>query len=881
MAHAMQEHTQPWQQTASSETPHAPADPPRHDPGILDRRGQSHPAQGSVVKPPATNLILPRSPLIGRDQEVAAIQRLLLQDDVGLLTLTGPGGIGKTRLAMQVAANSLDHFVDGVYFVSLAPIRETELVGVTIAQTLTVREIAGQPVLEHLQDYIQDRQMLLVLDNFEQVAAAAPLVGTLLAGCRGLKVMVTSLAPLHLYGEQEYPVQPLALPDAMRLRAISEDQLSSLGEVAAMALFVQRARSVKPDFALTTTNAAAVAEICIGLDGLPLAIELAAANLKLFSPLVLVARLQQRLTLLTGGAHDSPARQRTLRAEIAWSYDLLPPGEQALFRRLAVFAGGFTLEAAQAVCGGTDVALQNTKQALEGTVLDGIATLVNQNLLVQRKPLGNAPRFGMLETIREYGLERLAANEEAEAIRRRHAHFYMDLAETLDTALLGPNRESTLAQLAAELDNLRAAIGWSQTDPGSAEVGLRLAGALAWFAHFTNHAIEAYNWLLLALKRSSDPTAARAKALWGAGLLAMPQGDTRMASTLLEESVALWRRLGDPRGLATALREWGFAAFSQGDADAAQRYCEESVTIWRTADSQWDLALSLFVLACTVNLRGDQTTGLALFEESRSLFRDLKDAWGTAITLIVQGFFSGKRGDDATARALLTEALTSWREQEDKVSKTDALSLLGEVLQRQGESNQASEVYAECLLLSREMGDKARCALVLRHLGGVAQSLRQYERAVRLFAAATAAWDAARAARFTTLDKPAGQEDEIAALRALVGEETFARHWAGAQAMTLDEAIEFALAGEVPGPVLDEYRPVPLPPNAATYPARLTAREAEVLRLLAQGLTYAQIAEQLVVSRRTVNGHVTSIYSKLNVASRAAATRYAVDHQLL
>jgi predicted ATPase/DNA-binding CsgD family transcriptional regulator len=876
----MRKHTQFEQQTASSDTAHAPADSPRHDLDALDRRGQSHPDQASATKPPSTNLLLPRSPLIGRDHEVAAIQRLLLQDEVGLLTLTGPGGIGKTRLALQVAAKLLDHFVDGVYFVSLAPIREAGLVGVTIAQTLGLREAGGQPLLASLQDYIQARQMLLVLDNFEQVVAPASLVGTLLVGCRRLKLLVTSRATLHLYGEQEYAVPPLVLPDAKRLSAIGVDQLPSLGQVAAVALFVQRARAVKPDFALTTTNVTAVAKICISVDGLPLAIELAAAKLKLFSPSALLARLQQRLTLLTGGAKDLPLRQRTLRANIAWSYDLLSPDEQALFRRLAVFAGGFTLEAAQAVCSVDDDSSPESEQALGTAVLDGVASLVDQNLLKQMEQAENEPRFGMLETIREYGLEQLAASGEAEALRRRHAAFFLALAEALEPALLGPDRAATLARLEVEMDNLRAAMAWSQTELGSAEVGLRLAGALAWFAHFANHDGEARNWLLLALNRSSEPTAARAKALWGTGLIGMPQGHAQMASTLLEESVALWRRLGDPRGLASSLREWGFAAFSQGDAAAAQRYCEESVSLWRAIGSQWDLALSLFVLACTVNLRGDQTPALALFEESRALFRDLRDGWGSAITLIGQSFVSGKRGDYTTARARLTEALTSWQDQQDKVSKTDALTLLGEVIQLQGEPQQASGVYVECLLLSRELGDKARCAFMLRHLGSVAHSLRQYSRAVKLIAAAAAVWDTARGALFTTLVKPAELEREIAALRTLVGEETFATFWAEGEAMTLDEAIDFALSAEAPAPALNAHTPVTSSPTA-TYPAGLTAREVEVLRLLAQDLTYAQIAEQLVISRRTVNGHVTSIYSKLGVASRAAATRYAIDHHLL
>lgn len=884
MVTMMHEHPNLRQPTSPSERARTPADSPPHDPSALDRRGQSHPAQGIVGKPPSTNLLLPRSPLIGRDHEVAEIQRLLLQDEVGLFTLTGSGGIGKTRLALQVAANLLDHFVEGVYFVSLAPIREAELVGVMIAQTLGVREVGGQPVLESLQDYIQDRQVLLVLDNFEQVATAAPLVGKLLAGCHRLKVLVTSRAPLHLYGEQEYPAPPLALPDAKRLRAIGEDQLPSLGDVAAIALFVQRARAVKPDFALTTANAAAIAEICISLDGLPLAIELAAAKLKLFSPTALLARLQRRLTLLTGGALDLPLRQRTLRASVAWSYDLLAPDEQILFQRLAVFAGGFTLEAAQAVCKVVAAdSVPDADQAQGIAVLDGVAALVNQNLLKQMEQVGNEPRFGMLETLREYGLERLAASNVAEAVRRQHAEYFLALAEAFEPVLLGPDRPLILVRLETELDNLRAAMAWSQTDPGRAEVGLRLAGALAWFAHFANHDVEARNWLMLALKRSSAPTAARAKALWGVGLIAMPQGDAQMASDLLAESVALWRMLGDARGLAASLRELGFATFSQGDAVAAQRTCEESVSLWREVGSQWDLALSLFVLACTVSLRGDQSAALARFEESRALFRDLQDAWGSAITLIGQGYICGKRGDYVTARARLTEAVTSWQDQQDKVSKIDALSLLGEVMQRQGESHQASSVYVESLLLSREIGDKARCAFILRHLGSVTRSLSQHARAIQLFAAAAALSDKAWAARLTSLDNPAEQAREIAALRTQVGEEAFVTNWATGEAMTLDEAIEFALAAETPAPSLSGHTPVELPATdpAATNPVGLTAREVEVLRLLAQGLTYAQIADQLVISQRTVNGHVTSIYGKLGVTSRALATRYAIDHHLI
>jgi predicted ATPase len=335
----------------------------------------SDPGAHATAPAAHSNLTLPRTPLIGRDHDVAAIQHLLLQEPVGLLTLTGPGGIGKTRLALQVAANVLDHFVDGVYFVSLSPISDPNLVSATIAQTLGVSEAPGRSVQESLQAYLHDKQLLLVLDNFEQLLPAAPLVSTLLALCPRLKVLVTSRASLHLYSEQEFPVTPLALPDAKHLTTVR------LSEFAAIDLFCQRARAVKPDFALTPDNATAVAQICIGLDGLPLALELAAARIKLFSPKTLLARLDQRLTLLTGGAHDLPTRQRTLRDEIAWSYDLLTSEEQKLFRRLAVFVGGFTLEAAPVV--------GNAQGDLAIDVLDGVASLVDKNLLRQLDSLNS------------------------------------------------------------------------------------------------------------------------------------------------------------------------------------------------------------------------------------------------------------------------------------------------------------------------------------------------------------------------------------------------------------------------------------------------------------------------------------------------------------
>lgn len=411
-------------------------------------RGAGRPAvpPASAVTPAAapqsqskqrSNLVLPRSPLVGRDHEAAAIQSLLLQDAIALLTLTGPSGIGKTRLALHVAANLLDHFVDGVYFVALAPLRDPEQVCAAIAQTLGVQEPSGRPLVDSLYRYLRDKQLLLVTDNFEQVLPAAPHIGGLLCRCRGVKVLATSRTKLHLYGEHEYPVPPLALPHFSSPDNLEQPELAdlrpkleleALAAVPAVALFVQRAVEVEPDFALTAANAAAVAAICIWVEGIPLAIELAAAKLTLFSPPALLARLKQRLTLLTGGPADMPARQRTLRDEIAWIYELLAQPEQLLFRRLAIFSGGFTLRAAQAV--------GDPEGDLGIIVLDGVATLLDQNLLKRSDRRDGEPRFGMLETVREFGLEQLAVHGETDAAQRQHAFYFVHLAKSIGPSLV-------------------------------------------------------------------------------------------------------------------------------------------------------------------------------------------------------------------------------------------------------------------------------------------------------------------------------------------------------------------------------------------------------------------------------------------------------------
>jgi predicted ATPase len=592
-------------------------------------------------------LPLPRSRLIDREQERAQAKALLQREDVGLVTLTGPGGVGKTRVAVQVAADLAPQFADGVAFISLATLKDPTLVVPTVARALGVSQTGDDSLDERLMAYLQPRDVLLVLDNAEQLVSAAPLAAQALEQAPRLKLFVTSREPLRVRDEQIVPVSPLALPDPAHL-----PDLAHLVQIPAIALFVERAREARPDFALTSENAATVVEICQRLDGLPLALELAAACLSLLSPAALLARLERRLPLLSRGARDLPERQQTLRNTIAWSYDLLEAGEQQLFRRLAVFVGGFTLEAVQAVYLPNAAGASSVQADDDGAVLEQLGQLLDKSLVQAQQGTGGEPRFTLLETIREYATEQLVESREEAAVQERHAHYFLKLAEEVEPHLFRPEWDSWLERLEREDANLRAALAWSKASQEAVEIGLRLAGALSlyWFLH--DGVREGGAWLeeMLARTRSSERSFARGRALLGAGLLAWAEDDFEAACLRAEEALAIVREAQDKR--LTAYAEWllGLVRLSQRNTAAARPLFEESRTLFKEQGDVWGEALTLYQLGSTVYRSGEPAAARAYYEESLRLFKEQGDELFAALVLCALQVMALIQDDEAMAR---------------------------------------------------------------------------------------------------------------------------------------------------------------------------------------------------------------------------------------